>query len=366
MLARKSTLSIINGHATKVKYEFNIKCKVIIGTLFIVIIIKAMAALTNIPTTNKLTWINYFDHFLARCGVNRMEHKVNSGLYSLGNPNQDSPIFVTANYTLSFDSLRSSLLGMNVYILVMDTNGINVWCAAGKGTFGSARLIELINSLNLDLVVRHRNIILPQLSASGVSGYEVKRQTGFQVEFGPVRAADLPEYLESHQATPEMRQVKFALSDRMILIPVEIMNLLLPFILASLALFLLGGLFSALAASATVLAGTVLFFIFFPWIPTRDFSTKGLILGLAVAVPFTISQFNHVDRPWLTNLIGASSFLLLIPAATGYITLNMTGSTPITSRTAVKKEIYKYIPILAWMAAVGILFILLQFLVAGK
>ncbi len=90
-------------------------------------------------TDSTITFANRLDHFLARWGVNRGGHRVEPGLYRLGSPGPDSPVFASANYTLSFDALRAALGGVDAYILVLDTKGINVWCAAGKGTFGTRR-----------------------------------------------------------------------------------------------------------------------------------------------------------------------------------------------------------------------------------
>ena len=100
-------------------------------------------------TTSAITPANRWDHLLARCGVNRSGHRVEPGLYALGDPTPDSPVFVTANYTLSFDALRSALAGIDGYILVLDTQGINVWCAAGKGTFGTDELVHRIEATAL-------------------------------------------------------------------------------------------------------------------------------------------------------------------------------------------------------------------------
>ena len=102
-------------------------------------------------TTSKLTLTNRWDHILARLGINRNGHKINPGLYSLGNPDKNSPVFTTANYTLSFDALRSALAGVNCYILVLDTKGINVWCAAGKGTFSTDELVSRIGFSSLSI-----------------------------------------------------------------------------------------------------------------------------------------------------------------------------------------------------------------------
>lgn len=98
----------------------------------------------NRSTTHRISFSNRIDHFLARWGYKRNDHRVEPGLYSLGNPDPESPVFVTANYTLSFDALRASLANINCFILVLDTKGINVWCAAGKRTFGTDELVNRI------------------------------------------------------------------------------------------------------------------------------------------------------------------------------------------------------------------------------
>ena len=113
------------------------------------------------PTTSNIVLVNHWDHILARLGWRRSSHRVIPGLYSLGNPTEDSPVFVSGNYTLSFDALRSALKGINSYILVLDTKGVNVWCAAGKGTFGTDELVNRIESTRLKDVVKHRLLILP-------------------------------------------------------------------------------------------------------------------------------------------------------------------------------------------------------------
>ncbi len=80
----------------------------------------------------------------ARWGIGRMDFKVEPGLFAIGAPDASSPVFVSANYKMSFDVLRESLDGRSGWILVLDTKGINVWCAAGKGTFGTAELVGRI------------------------------------------------------------------------------------------------------------------------------------------------------------------------------------------------------------------------------
>ncbi len=314
------------------------------------------------PTTSIITLANLWDHLMARVGWRRNHHRVKPGLYFLGNPTEDSPVFVTANYTLSFNALRSSLDNFDCYIMVLNTEGINVWCAAGKGTFGTDELVNRIESTRLPEVVRHRALILPQLGASGVAAHEVKKRSGFKVEFGPVRAVDLPEYLKNHQATPEMRQVHFTFRDRLTLISVEFFYAVLPIlILLAVIGFLRTGTFGVNFREdayiiTAFLAGVVLFPALLPWIPTSDFSTKGFILGGLVALPFALLRvFSHnPDIIFWRQICEALNIMLLVPPITAFLSLNFTGSTTFTSRSGVRREIFKYIPIMASMFVSGI------------
>lgn len=305
-------------------------------------------------TDSTVTCANRLDHFLARWGWKRESHRVKPGLYRLGKPTPDSPVFASANYTLSFDALRSALAGFDAWILVLDTKGINVWCAAGKGTFGTDELVRRIESSGLFSIVSHRKIVVPQLGAPGISWPEVARRTKFIVEYGPVRAADLPQYLMTHEATPAMRRVTFPLWDRLVLTPVEFVHVALPMLVAAAVLFFLAGPVAALAAVSAVLAGTVLFPALLPVIPTQDFSTKGLILGAVIAIPFAVSSGTNPALPLWANTLAAAAALLLIPAVVSYLALNFTGCTTFTSRTGVKKEIFRYVPVMAGMAGLGI------------
>jgi hypothetical protein len=279
---------------------------------------------------------------------------VEPGLYSLGTPTPESPVFVTANYTLSFDALRSNLKGEDCYILVLDTKGINVWCAAGKGTFGTEELMNRIKATGLESVVSHRKVILPQLGAAGVSAFSLKEWCGWNVEYGPVRAEDIPQYMKTHKATPEMRRVRFPLWDRIQLIPVELVSVFLAMAVVSVILYFVMGPTVALAALACVLAGVVLFPALLPFIPVKDFSAKGLILGLLVALPFAYVAFTEPGDITL-NSLAALGYLLAMPPVTAFLALNFTGCSTFTSRTGVRKEIFTYIMPMAIMFALGVL-----------
>ena len=103
--------------------------------------------------SSEWTSADYRGMIKSRTGAFRMNYAVTPGLYAVGDPTKDSDVFVTANYKLTFDILRRELKGMNAWILVLDTKSINVWCAAGKGTFGTDELIKRIAEAKLETVV---------------------------------------------------------------------------------------------------------------------------------------------------------------------------------------------------------------------
>jgi hypothetical protein len=170
-----------------------------------------------------------------------------------------------------------------------------------------------------------------------------------------VRASDLPAYLKTHQATPEMRRVQFTLRDRLVLIPVDVTQTFLWMLLAAVVFYFIGGWISSLAAVVTVLSGIVLFPFLLPWLPTNNFSTKGFFLGGLAALPFALlAVLGNSDSAWWRQTLLALQYLFIMPAVTAFITLNFTGSSTFTSRTGVRKEIFAYVPVMAWMGGLGI------------
>jgi hypothetical protein len=312
--------------------------------------------------SSALLWQDHLGTFKARWGIGRMHYAVDPGLYALGNPDEQSPVLVTANYKMSFDALREALPNRNCWILVLDTKGINVWCAAGKGTFGTQELASRIESNNLPLVVSHRELIVPQLGGPGVAAHEVKRLSGFKVIYGPIRAADLPSFLDKGlKATPAMRHKTFATSERIVLIPVELIPALKAGLIAVVFFLLLSlfaqweegltnalhhALFAGFAIGAAILAGAVLTPLLLPWLPGRAFSLKGFSLGLVLAVIFFVSQKSYG--------LEAIAWLFLIPSFAAYLAMNFTGASTYTSLSGVKREMRWALPLEIGAAVVGL------------
>ena len=317
--------------------------------------------------SSSLLWADHWGAFKARWGIGRMNYTIEPGIYALGEPDEKSPVLVTANYKMSFDRLRETLPGFNAWILVLDTKGINVWCAAGKGTFGTTELVRRIESSDLTQIVSHRELILPQLSGPGVSAHEVKRLSGFKVIYGPIRAADLPNFLDAGlKATPEMRLKTFTTRERFVLIPVELIAALKAGLITIAILFLLSllgragqtwvmalshGLFSGLAVLTAILAGAVLTPLLLPWLPGRAFSVKGLSLGLLSAAILLV--FRWGDWTTMANSLEILAWLLLIPALSAYLAMNFTGASTYTSLSGVKREMRWALPLEIGVAILG-------------
>jgi hypothetical protein len=306
---------------------------------------------------SKLTFKETLDHFLVRLGIKRFAFTVEPGLYALGDPSPDDPVLVSANYKLTFDILRKTLINQNLWILILDTHGINVWCAAGKGTFGTEELANKIEGTGLFNKVRHRKLILPQLGAPGVEAHKVQEKTGFRILYGPVLAKDITEYLNSgFKATEGMRKKNFPFKERTELTPLELVQswkvLLILGGLSALLTVIFGG-FSSLSISMdlvpsllAVAAGAVLTPMLLPWIPARAFAVKGAVIGLITAliflllVPFSPGKMLFI----ISGITAVSSFLAM----------NFTGASTYTSLSGVKKEMRYAVPFQIFLVVFGI------------
>jgi hypothetical protein len=325
------------------------------------------------PTVRKTisSWkaCDYYGAALCRISDKfRMRYRVAVGLYSIGSPSPHSPVFVTANYKLSFDHVRKGLGAIDAWILVLDTKGINVWCAAGKGTFGTEELVRRIGSEKVSVKVSHKTLIVPQLGAPGVAAHEVKKRTGFSVVYGPVRSKDLREFIANNNAiTPAMRTVTFTLTERMVLVPIEVLAIAKKSIIPLIATALIMGLQKQgilfhqmwvltapiiLALCAAIVSGCILHPLLLPLMRVRSFALQGIILGLVVGVLLHLSGLISQS-----SIYAQAALYLLIASLSSYCAFNFTGSTPIANKSGVKKELKIAVPL--YIAAAAITAILL-------
>lgn len=302
--------------------------------------------------------------FKVRWGIGRMNYTVEPGIYAIGKPDSGSPVLVSANYKLTFDTLRKNLSGLNCWLLILDTQGINVWCAAGKGTFGTDELVNRIQVTGISEIVTHRKLILPQLCATGVSAREVTKRTGFSVVFGPVRASDIKEFFSSGFKTTEgMRTVQFTMRDRLVLAPMELVEAAKISLMVFGVLFLVNlvaarpfGVKDFLAYATAVLIGSVITPLLLPFIPGRAFSLKGWLLGL-VGIAGVVWGCGWFVPPSLLLGIG---YMLALPALSAFLALNFTGASTYTSLSGVLKESKIAVRLIVPAIVAGVILVLIK------
>ncbi len=215
--------------------------------------------------------------------------KFTTGLYRVGNPHRNSPVLVTGNYELTVRRLVRSLDGrVDCWLVVANSRGINVWCAAGGGYFTAEDVIAALKTSGVMDVVDHHALVLPQLCANGIDGWKIRHETHWGVHWGPIRAEDIPAYLAAgRKKTAEMRHVQFKLKSRLEMTTVMVTFYGIVFALLALIfwrpyLLLLLGLMVLIS---------YFYGAFLPWIPGRDGPAKGLVLSAITLVGLLVWSF---------------------------------------------------------------------------
>jgi hypothetical protein len=306
---------------------------------------------------------------MVRWGINRDNYRVRPGLYATGTPGPESDVLVTANYKLTFDTLRSNLSNLDVWILVLDTKGVNVWCAAGKGTFGTKELVNRIKEVLLDKLVNHKRIIVPQLGATGVSAHKVKEETGFNVHYGPVRASDVKRFIrDGYRADRDMRRVTFGFIERIKLIPNDFMYGKYYLIVAMTIVFLIscinsngwsftdfshGGGTALLNVFFAYLSGIVITPLFLTYIPARLFSLKGFYVGSLVFIALLLKGRTG------SNIFETIAWFFIMTSISSFLAMNFTGSSTYTSLSGVRREMKISLPLQIGSAVIGIVLLVI-------
>lgn len=238
--------------------------------------------------------------------------RVKPGLYAVGRPGPDSPVLVTGNFDLTVRRLAQAIDNrIDAWVLVADSAGINVWCAAGGGYFTAEKVIAAVKSTQLAEVVDHHRLILPQLCANGVDGWRIRQETGWGVHWGPVRAEAIPSYLASNgKKTEAMRWVRFPLKDRLEMVTVTLgfyaLLILIPVIIFWRDIFW--------PVAISLIALSYFYAVVHPWLPGRDGLWKSISLTvIALGGLLTYSTLiNALSAPqlfkWAIGLTGLSVF----------------------------------------------------------
>jgi demethylmenaquinone methyltransferase/2-methoxy-6-polyprenyl-1,4-benzoquinol methylase len=238
--------------------------------------------------------------------------KFQPGLYAVGHPNPDSAVLVTGSFDLTVRRLTRAIDGkLDAWVLVADSAGINVWCAAGGGYFTAEKVIAAMKSSNLKAVVNHHTLILPQLCANGVDGWRIRQETGWRVDWGPARAEDIPAYLSSNRRkTDAMRWVRFPLKDRLEMVTVTLgfygLMILLPVFIFWRHMFW--------SVAFSMIGLSYFYAVILPWLPGRDGLYKSIpLVFISLVGLFVFTTLWNPFPPerlfrWTVGLIGLSVF----------------------------------------------------------
>ena len=259
-----------------------------------------------------------------------------TGLVKIGNPGRDAPVLLTGNFRLTVERVRRALQGIDAYLLIANSRGVNVWCAATGGHLTNHDVVSVLKTSGIENLVNHRQVILPQLAATGIEGKIIHQKTGWRVVWGPVYATSIPQFLGGGlKKTPQMSTVRFAWPQRLEMavawaFPISLLTLLvLPF-------WKMG----VLPLAGFVWVAAVLLFLSFPIYQGRlrtretnvgfiffDFGERGVLLALWAFFMLGLLGYSVLAGEFSWGLVfrwSLSSLIVLL-----ILGLDLMGSTPI-------------------------------------
>jgi ferredoxin len=259
-----------------------------------------------------------------------------TGLFKIGNPGRNAPVLLTGNYRLTVERVRRALEGIDVYLLVANSRGINVWCAATGGHLTNHDVISVLKTSGIEELVDHRQVILPQLAATGIEGKIVHEKTRWRVVWGPVYATSIPQFLRTGmEKTAEMSTVSFPWVQRLEMavawaFPISFLSLLV------LAFWRQG----VLPLAGFVWLSALLIFLSFPLYEKRlrrtvtnvgfvffDFGKRGLPLFIWVTFMLGLGVYTILSGQFSLGLAlrwGFGSLIVLL-----ILGIDLMGSTPV-------------------------------------
>jgi NAD-dependent dihydropyrimidine dehydrogenase PreA subunit len=213
------------------------------------------------------------------------------GLLRIGNPSKESPVLVTCNFYITVRRLFRALKGLNLWLLVADSKGVNVWCAAGGEEFNTRSVVSAAKTSGIADLVDHRRLILPPLGAPGICAKNVREETGWSIHWGPVRMKDIPRYLEQGCRRDEnMKRATYNWKERLD----TGLGSLFPFYFIGALCFLMFAGDLLLPYLVVGAATFLLFMLACPYLPGKHGLTKVIILDLVLGTVLVITEIWHI------------------------------------------------------------------------
>ena len=124
---------------------------------------------------------------------------VTQGIYEIGSPDENSPVLVTTNFSLTYFIVSGEIEGSRVpsWLLIMDTEGLSVMTAWAAGKFAGDVVGSFVKKSGIADKVKHRKIIIPGYAAS-ISGEMEEELPDWEIMIGPRDAALIPKFLKDN------------------------------------------------------------------------------------------------------------------------------------------------------------------------
>lgn len=120
------------------------------------------------------------------------------GIYEINNPNENSPLMVTSNFSLTYFIVSGEIENSKVpsYLYVKDTEGLSVMTSWAAGKFSADIIGPAIKKSGVETKIKHRKLIIPGYIAAESGGLE-EELSGWEILVGPRDASNLPAYLKA-------------------------------------------------------------------------------------------------------------------------------------------------------------------------
>ena len=127
--------------------------------------------------------------------------QVEPKVYAVGEPNENSPVFVTTNFSLTYFIVSGEIenSGTSAWLVVPECEGMSVLTAWAAGKFGGGTIAKFIKSIGLEQQVKTREIIIPGYVAQ-ISGELEEGLPGWKVLVGPQEAGDIESFVKARLA----------------------------------------------------------------------------------------------------------------------------------------------------------------------
>lgn len=276
-----------------------------------------------------------------------------TGLVKVGNPTEHSPVLITGNYILTVARLLRALKGVDCYVIVANSHGVNVWCAATGGHFTTHEVISALKTSGIEDLVKHRTVILPQLAATGIDGRIITKKTKWHVKWGPVEAKDLPAFLNAaFEKTKDYSRVTFPLPRRLEMA----ITLAFPISIIMGVIFLILWPADVMVAFSLPWVASLILLVSFPLYEpllrhTKDWKVKSVSLPFEwlVLLPLTtvfLVGFVHVVLLSVLKVasIDTPKWVVTSLITSGTVTMDLMGITP-TYKSSMSKERFFHITV---------------------